>query len=692
MAQSAQPLLDAPSLGELASALRGDAQRADQAPQDIAALLYAGLRRQGYEDEPIGEFLHLGPDDLPLRITSITPPTSEFPRLRPPGPVAAIHTHEETGTMIVRCSSALLFVNPASPGTVVRTPRLTASTLSANGNAVVTGDAEGTVAFWSVFGGQITQRFAVHRAAVTHVLITADFAWSCAADGSIVRYVDGTEERYEAPAGISAAYAVEQSLVVGCRNGDIFHVQSDGRTYRHHVHDGPVTGVAFRKGWSGVVSVGADRTLRISDESTKIDTGHTLGITGLVWGADDLFATFSADRTVRLWDLRLWQDPREVAVLARHEAAVTAACFGRIGDTEVLVTGSADGVVMLWDREGNFVASHRRHQGAVRACAFRHDEILTGGDDRRLDRCDAALVVTDETGVTEIASVENAIGICNTGLFDLEHEGGSAGVALPAVTSAVLRADGSRALIWKEGSKIVSEVDISGKNTQLPPFTSPIVRCGYRGKEPIVALESGELWPVRPAYVPITAMTATNGVVVVGYDNGLVDRLDIALPAYAHRSRVTAVAASDSMTASGSLDGEIIVWQRSSELYRRRRDARVTHLALIPDADLLVSAHDDDSLAIWNDRGDSVAAIRFGDRITALVVDERTQLIYAASLDRTIRAIDYQGQLRGIIYGNHPFSAMALIRGNVMPGEVLAGDDAGALWTLRYRRPPRNVA
>jgi WD40 repeat protein len=199
---------------------------------------------------------------------------------------------------------------------------------------------------------------------------------------------------------------------------------------------------------------------------------------------------------------------------------------------------------------------------------------------------------------------------------------------------------------------------------------------------------------VNPHSGAITAMATMGASAVTGGQDGKIVRFNLQKGIITevtiigtHASRVTAVAIQDGLVVSGSIDGEIAIWDpQQNIIFVRAHDAPVSHLAFLGVRDALVSVSEDNSAAIWSFGGERLATcLGHRDRITALVIDSRSAPIYTASLDRTVRAWDFKGAQRGIVYGDHPFSAMTLIQNNVVPGDVLVGDDSGAFLALRYR-------
>jgi WD40 repeat protein len=88
------------------------------------------------------------------------------------------------------------------------------------------------------------------------------------------------------------------------------------------------------------------------------------------WVGDaNQIATASADRTVRIWDIR---GGRCVAILAGHSGAVL--CLAVAPDGSYLCSGSADQTIRVWDtRDWHLIRSLDNHLGPVHALEFRRE-------------------------------------------------------------------------------------------------------------------------------------------------------------------------------------------------------------------------------------------------------------------------------------------------------------------------------
>lgn len=99
--------------------------------------------------------------------------------------------------------------------------------------------------------------------------------------------------------------------------------------------------------------------------------GHTDRVEKAVWSRDGQYlATASRDQTARLW---LANTGQAVHALSGHQARVVDVAWSADGGK--LLTASADGTARVWTRQGNAIATLRRHGGALNHAMFSSDEL-----------------------------------------------------------------------------------------------------------------------------------------------------------------------------------------------------------------------------------------------------------------------------------------------------------------------------
>ncbi|CAE7485465.1 unnamed protein product [Symbiodinium sp. CCMP2592] len=195
-------------------------------------------------------------------------------------------------------------------------------------------------------------------------------------------------------------------LAVGCEDGTIkLHDLSgtreppveQGYSYRHAVHWRslltPATRNVHRTKLVGhekavtclclmsddvLASGSEDKTVRLwnlhSKEALQVLSGHTNDVQGLARLNDTQLASASKDKTVRLWSLA---KPEECRVLQGHTDWVRCVCLTTTGS---LVSGSEDRTLRVWNPEtGEEQHELLSHQGSVFCLCQASPELLASG-------------------------------------------------------------------------------------------------------------------------------------------------------------------------------------------------------------------------------------------------------------------------------------------------------------------------
>ena len=142
-------------------------------------------------------------------------------------------------------------------------------------------------------------------------------------------------------------------------------------------HTDAVNSVSYSPDGSQFATGSADRTIKLWDVSTQGNTATLIGHTGIVnsvaYSSDGtLLASASSDNTIRLWDVSTQQN---IYTLHGHTDAVNSVAYS--SDGTLLASASSDNTVKLWD-----VATHTNittfegHTRFVYALSFSLDGTL----------------------------------------------------------------------------------------------------------------------------------------------------------------------------------------------------------------------------------------------------------------------------------------------------------------------------
>ncbi|CAJ2507296.1 Uu.00g084820.m01.CDS01 [Anthostomella pinea] len=231
-------------------------------------------------------------------------------------------------------------------------------------------------------------------------------------------------------------------------------------------------------------------TSPIIPEGRLIQTyaAHGYEVLSLTVSSDNAsFASSGGDRSVFLWDVARAQTLRRFGGTAQsHSARINAVAFGGESDS-LLVSGSLDASVRVWDVRSNSLKPVQvltEARDAVTAVAVRGPEIVSGSVDGR------------------VRSYDVRVGRCTTDVVG------------PAVTSVCLTRDGRAALVGGLDSKIrlmdresggclKTYADARWRNADLR------VQSMLGGKEQYVVV-GDEMTATQP-HPPNTTTTTTSG-------------------------------------------------------------------------------------------------------------------------------------------------------------------------------------
>jgi WD40 repeat protein len=371
-------------------------------------------------------------------------------------------------------------------------------------------------------------------------------------------------------------------------------------------------------------------------------TGHWGRVTAVAIGRAgdrDVIVSGSDDATVRVWDAVTGS--LVGAPLAGHHGPVTALAIGRARDGDVIVSGSADKTVRLWDPVTG--ASLAVHAGPVTALAIGRagdrDVIVSGARDRTVRVRDAL------TGAPVGAPLAG-------------HHGPVTALAIGRAGDRDVIVSGARGTTMRVWDAVTGA-----------PVGAPL--AGHHG--PVAALAIGRAGD-RDVIVSGSAdMTVRVWDAVTGAPVGA--------PLAGHEHWVNAVAigraGDQDVIVSGARDGTVQVWDAVTgapvgvPLTGHDRAVSAVAIGSAGDRDIIVSGSEDTTVRVWDavtsDLGDT-QLVGHEDCVSAVAIGSAgdRDIIVSGSADTTVRVWDaVTGSLVGApLTGHHgPIAAVAVGRG-----------------------------
>ena len=162
-----------------------------------------------------------------------------------------------------------------------------------------------------------------------------------------------------------------------------------------------------------ILAVAGGKTVRLyagtfGGQPTHTLTAHSDLVTGIAFSPDNQqLISVSADKSIKLWDISDMQIAvSEIITLIAHQDCVKATAFGP--RSKYIATAGGDGLIYLWDTQTHLhTAVLRGHQQAVHSVAFalRGNILVSGGQDKTVRLWDT----TAETEGTVIGTHDDEV-------------------------------------------------------------------------------------------------------------------------------------------------------------------------------------------------------------------------------------------------------------------------------------------
>jgi len=365
----------------------------------------------------------------------------------------------------------------------------------------------------------------------------------------------------------------------------------------------------------------------------------------------------------------VWADG---ALASFGPVAGSAAALAVSDDASVLLAGDGDGGLHAWDLRSRERLWRQDTGAAVTAVTFRPGsfEAFAALDDGGIVRWSRAgrrlrpFTTLAAGSAASLAAGEDVL-VCGCGLWVYGYCLATDTVlwqgSVPAgpVTAVAMLGDGKHAVSGSADGGIAVWEASTGELADRIQFGAGQILCA-------AAVPGGNA---------VAVGTRDRLVVVVDLDNGGITTLR------GHASAVRSVAGlPDGRVASGSCDGQVLVWDLARGSSRRVGSHRSWCLAVAASQrpGPVISGSSDGTVRAWDPDG-SAAGVQYGQGVRALVVD--AGVAYAAT-DRTVRrfAVATGAALPPLAGHHRPVTALA-----VAPGGVVSSSYDGTVrrWDAR---------
>ncbi|MBK7455754.1 MAG: NACHT domain-containing protein [Anaerolineales bacterium] len=522
------------------------------------------------------------------------------------------------------------------------------------GQFLASGGADSQICIWNIKEKALRFTLKGHATRVWSVAFSPDGAllisggdeenlhvWDIQ-NGQLVRVL-----RHSAPGTMNVAFHPSGKWVAACCEQDprinIWDVQTGELVETITSRSNGPTSLAFDSEGSYLVNGGHDGSVEIWQmvaehqlQYEKRLMGHQNHIGFLAFSRNDLLATLSHGENIKIWNV---ESGKLIRVVEGYSRLIGANAFSP--DSRLLFQGDASGKIRIWDLQSHrYIAKFQGHAGPVWTIAFSPDgkTFATAGDDRFLRLWDAASLHCIRTYLGHTGQIWSL-----TFSQDGSHlaTGGSPHGII--IWDLSLDAGAAKAHTFGTSSDVWSlAFDPSGMN---------LVSGHTNGMVTIWDVKSGEIkGRMQHGTVPVgairfnsdgkTIITSSNEHLLKFWNAETTELIQtVSISVDGNRTRAAAIGAGGNVTATGSAESTIYLWNTSSPdaptnpIQIEGHTSRVWGFALSQDECFLASSDEEGTTLITD--------VKLGKVAEKILIDrpyERMQIRGVSGLNAAERA------------------------------------------------------
>ncbi|MFO0863488.1 MAG: WD40 repeat domain-containing protein [Gemmataceae bacterium] len=269
--------------------------------------------------------------------------------------------------------------------------------IDADGKTAVVGNGLPPFRRINLADGAVVAAWGGHGDAVNAIAVSGKQVLSIGSDGLLIRWgAKGSEKILDLGGnGLRCVLAPrgDSPTIVGAGDGKIRLLDAADKVTAIKAHEAPVTSLCLAPKSDWFASTSADRTLRTWDmEGKPLDTftGHSDAVNAVVVTHDEKWLiSASDDGTVRFWPIvegKLVPKGKAI-VMEEHKRQVT--CLALSEDGKRLASGSQDQTVRVWDVRTRVSKAITGHKNWVNSVLYVGDRLVSASDDLTIRVWDA---------------------------------------------------------------------------------------------------------------------------------------------------------------------------------------------------------------------------------------------------------------------------------------------------------------